>query len=351
MKRVFYFLVILFIIVLAKFFVSSYDITYKVDKFKVREVAKDGSMFFVITYKGEDYKYKIYENRKFFKKRVSSVKVKEEDSKVCVTPVIKGYSSYTICSVDGVKEHDYVGSIQVSDEFNDDFHFNENLRDNEFVYIWKYDGFYFLNGKNRESINIFNKDRYSNDMMFQVNDKLIFPSYDDEYLFSDFIVLDMTSGEYFKIKSDFSISYTSKIVGNFKNSVYIFDSKDNVLYEVNYKKKRVLVVGSKAKGYIGIKDGKKRDVKLTDYTKNNLTYFDLPVKDIEVKGNVYSYLDNDFIKYFSYQDVRYIDSFNENIYFLYEDNLYRKDYDSVSLIVHNFEFNFNSNDLIYVYNR
>ncbi len=351
MKKVFYCLVILFLIVLVKFFVSSYSITYKVGKYDILEEARDKSMYFEIKYENNTYSYKIYEKRKLTKKRISSVKKEEVNGFTCLTPNIKGYVSYTMCS-DG-KELVSKDTLSFKDDnYEEDFYFSKNLSSKEYIYIWKYDGFYFLNGDKQKSVNIFDGDRYSNDLMFQVNDKLIFPSYKDEYLFSDFIVLDIPSGEYFTIKTNYSINYSSKIVGNSKNSIYIFDNKDNVLYQVNYKKKSVEIIGSKAKGYVKLVNGRKRDALLKEYTKEDITYFDLPSSDIYVKSNVYSYVNNKdiSIKYFNSQ-VSYVSSYKDNIYFIYKDNLYRKNNQGIKMIVHNFEFNFNSDDLIFVYNK
>lgn len=82
-----------------------------------------------------------------FRKVVKSIKVDGE----CVSP--NGF--YTLCN-----EKDYLVTKDVlSNKFEyesneKDFAFNNKFSDGEYVLIWKYDGFYYLNSNGYKSINI-----------------------------------------------------------------------------------------------------------------------------------------------------------------------------------------------------
>ena len=356
MKKIFYGIIILSLIIFIKFFISSYTINYKIDEFNITEKALKNNMYFEINYKDKIYNFMFYNGRKLFKKRIKSVEVEEKDGYICLTPNIKGYKGYQICQ----NENELTSPLAIKNteentEFKEDFIYKNNLNNNEYVLIWKYDGFYYMNGNNKKSINIFNKDRYSNDLMFKVDKYLIFPSYSGDYEFSEILILDMTSGKYNTIKSDYKINYDSYVVGTRKNKyVYIFDNKNNKLYEINYKKGYVKLIGDEIKGFVKYEKNRKVKAEITEYTKDKITYFKEETKNyLNVSNNYFSYdLNKDLkTKYFYNENVTFIDNYNENIYFLYKDNLYRYNNEGYTLFAHYFEFNFNKNSLVFVYNK
>lgn len=352
-KKFMYGLLVLSLLVIVKFFISSYSILYVLGDFKISEVAEDGTMYFEIEYEDSVYNFMFYNSRKMFKKRVRDVKVEEIDGNTCLTPVIKGFNSYTVCSDGESLFSKELISKKEDINISDDFKFYDNLNKNEYILLWKYDGFYYMNGEEQKSINIFDSDRYSNDLMYQKDKYLIFPKYGSDYLFSDFIVLDMTKGEYKTISSDYKINYSSKVVGEHGNSIYIFDFTSNKLYEVNYKKRRCKLVGDQIKGYIKYQDGRKKSASLDDYVKNNYTFFKVDDKNISVSDNYFSYKENSElkIKYSLESDVKFIDSYEDNLYYISDDNIYRYTRNGVELLVHYFEFNFNNGNIVFVYNK
>ena len=203
-KKILIAFVILTILILVKYFTGEYEITYKVDKYKVKEIYKDNTMKFIIN---DKYVYAYEQDRKIFKKKVESIEEEKVNNKKCINPVINGYKSYVLCL-----NKDELESLEVAkDNFkeiniSDDFKYNK-LNDNEYMLIWKYDGFYYLNGSEYTSINLFNNTRYSNDLMIKLDKYLLFPKYEKEYTFDTFIVLDMTNGKYNEIKTETNINY------------------------------------------------------------------------------------------------------------------------------------------------
>ncbi len=354
MKKVYFIILcLLYLMVTIKFFSASYTIKYDVKDIKVLEKSNKNYMYYEIEYEGNTFNYMFYQNRNFFKKNLEDIKVKEIGNNICIKPIIKKTKTYYLCS-DGENliSYNLVNQKEIKDTFEDDFYFAKNLNEEEYILVWKYDGFYYLNGKNKSSINIFNKDRYSNDLMFQIEKYLIFPKYEEDYLFSNFIVLDMTTGKYEEIKTQYNINYTSRVVGNNKSSIYIFDEKDASLYEINYKKKKCKLVSNEMKGYIKYKDGKKVNASLSEYTKDKITYFDLPKKYIDVSNNYFNYKINKDLKIKFYDNnIKLVDTYKNNIYFIENDNLYKESDSEVKLILHYFEFNFKSDDVVFIYNK
>lgn len=353
-KKFMYVILILSVIIIIKFFMAGYSISYKVGEFKIKEEADRDTMYFEISLDGNIYNYMFYNARKLTKKRVKEVKVEEIGNSVCLTPIIKGLDSYTVCN-----DNSTLLSVALAKEeknsFNsdEDFNYNKNLTKNEYVLIWKYDGFYYINGDEQKSINIFNKDRYSNDLMYQKDKYLIFPKYGEDYLFSDFIILDMVKGEYKTISTEYKINYNSKVVGEHRTSIFIFDFTSNKLYEINYKKRKCKLVGDEIKGYIKYVDGKKDSATLDDYIKDKYTFFDNENEYLNVDKNYFSYNKNSDIrfKYYSDEDVRFINNYQDNLYFISKDNLLKYNRNKIEVLVHYFEFNFNNGNIVFVYNK
>jgi len=353
-KRFMYVILIFSAIIIIKFFMAGYNISYKVGKYNVKEIADRDIMYFEIDYEGTVYNYMFYNARKLTKKRVRDVEVSVIDDAVCLKPVIKGMESYLVCH-DGntLVSENVLKEVNYNFNNSDDFYYGKNLSKDEYVLIWKYNGFYYMNAEDQRSINIFNKDRYSNDLMYQKDKYLIFPNYGDSYLFSDFVILDMVKGEYKTISTDYKINYNSKVVGEHNASIYVFDYTSNKLYEINYKKRKCKLVGDEIKGYIKYEDGKKKSASLDDYVKNKYTFFDNESKYVHVDKNYFSYNISSEIsfKYFGESDVRFVDSFDDNIYFLSKDNLLRYNRNKIEILTHYFEFNFNNGDIVFVYNK
>lgn len=353
MKKGFvYVLLVLYFIVLIKFFVSDYSISYDIKDFHIDEKATGDYIYFDIQYQDIKYNFMFFTGRKFFKKRVKNIKLEEINGYKCLIPDLKGIDSYYVCSDgDNLLSYQMAKNEEVYMSSNDNFKYYKDSIDNEHIYIWKYDGFYYLNNEEYKSINIFDKDRYSNDLMVNINGYLIFPKYDNNYLFKDFVVLDMADASYEFIDSKYEINYDSYIVGNRKNSIYLFDNKELKLYEINYKKGKVELIGDEKEGYIKYVNGKKEDATLSEYVKDKITYFEEKDEYLVVDNNYFSYTLDRNIKFnfFNDSDIKYVDSINGNIYFIYKDKLYKYSESEVKSILHYFEFNFNKNGNVFVY--
>lgn len=340
-KKIVYILVGIIVILLIKYYTGDYVITYNVGEYKVKEVSEDNNIYLeVIDSEGYTYNYYKYEDRSFSKKSVSSIKSDGD----CLFP--SGF--YYVCKGEESLELKDSGIDYV--KYKDDFKYNGKLNNNEYVLIWKYDGFYYLNGSEYKTINIFKKDRYSNDLMYLFDKYLVFPNYSDEYMFDGFIVLDITTSKYKEYSINSSISYESEYVGVHKNNLYLFDKKNNNLIELNIKNGKSKVVGDSFNGYFKYEGNKKVSVKLSDYLSSKVKFFKNSEDVTLVKDNYLSYKYNDKVKlkYFS-EDVSVVGSINGKVYFIYKDNLYSYSMGKISEIAHYFELTFNSNNKVFSY--
>lgn len=351
-KKVFYILIILYLIIIIKFFISDYQITYTIDKYNIVEKGTKDYIYIEITYEDKTYNYMYETGRKLFKKKVKSIEVEEIENNICIKPNLKGLEGYYVCSNDS--ENISYTIAKNTDDYtstNDNFKYYGNLKENEHIYIWKYDGFYYLNKEEYKSINIFEKDRYSNDLMTKIDNYIVFPYYDSNYLFTNLVSLNMSTGKYKIIESEYKINYDSYIVGNRKNNLYLFDNKEEKLYEINYKKAKINLIGDSQKGYIKYANGKKEEAKLTEYTKEKITYFEEEKDYTNIQENYFNYTFNKNIKikFFQNNEISFKDKYQDNIYFTYKDKLYKYQDGISTKVLHYFEFNFNNKNNIFVY--
>ena len=347
MNRKLFIVIIMFILILSVvlyYFKSNYVINYKVDNYKVKEQYKNNKYYFEISDK-KTYNFDSLQGRKFNKKQIDSIKYIKDNEYVCIIPLSNKIDTYPLCfyndssisyslvNSDIIKSFFIKNNYKLSkDESNDskDFKFYNNLDKNEYIAIWKYNGFYILNENNIKTINLFKKDRYSNDLCFLNNKYLLLPNYNQSHEFTSFYKVDITSGKKEVIKTDYSISYESIIKGSFKNSVYFYDNK--------YKKSYV----------INIKKGSVYEGKLVHLIKDKSNYIYL-----NNNGLLKKYNENKNLSTIIYnKDVNIIDEYKDNLYFVDKEYLYKyKPILGYKRIVKNFEWNFNLKNTIFIYNE
>lgn len=61
----------------------------------------------------------------------------------------------------------------------------KSLEEDEYVMLWNYKVFMKQNYDKVENISILNKDEYNNSLMYQIDNKIFFPDYDQDYLFKE----------------------------------------------------------------------------------------------------------------------------------------------------------------------
>lgn len=345
-KIILSFISLLLVIITIKYFISDYTITYKLNNYSIKEISSKGIMYYEITYNDKVYNYLINKNRSLFKKNINSINVEEEDGNVCLTP----NNLYTVCSSgDYLINKDTFKYVKESKDFT----YNNLLSSNEYMLIWKYDGFYYMNGNEYKSINILKKDRYSNDLMIKVNNYIVFPNYSDDYTFNSLVILNILDGTYDVVNTKYSISYDSYYPGIYKNKLYLFDNKNEVLYEINLKNNKVKKAVTGNESYFKYVNGKKVKTTIKDYIDNKVSYNTLEEGIITTKDNILTYKYNSSIKYkfINEEDIEVLDIINNKVYFMYKDNIYSFYKGNINFICHYYEFNFNSLKNVFIYSE
>lgn len=350
-----YIIVIFILIYFISGFFLPYEIDYKVSKHKIHEEYKNGIYKIKID---NNYNYTFFNKRKFGKKIVKSLEFNESDDYKCVYIVNKINQNYPLCK----KDNNYYSYELINKDLFEDYKISQNdiidrtdniwhsdnISKKEYIAIWNYKGFYLLNNSKLETIDMFKKSAYNCDLCIRKDNKILLPDFDQSYQFNNFKVFNMENGKVSNISSKFDISYDSKYVGTYKNDIYLYDNKYEKVYKINIKKKDVSIVGSEEIGFSEIKNGKMIPVTKNDYISNKINFIESN-SYFNVEGNkILLNNKNNFI--YTNNAVKYIDQFNDNIYYVYEDSLYKYNFNNgSSILFYNFEFNFNNN--IFVYNK
>ena len=350
---------VLIVIVLIKYFSSNYEINYRLDQYNIKTIYKNKRYYISID---DKYNFDIYKKRGLKKLKIKKIETIESDDLKCIYPVIKNINTYPLCYLnDEYVDYNLIDNELLSkykkeyDNMSDgNFYFNKNLSKNEYIYLWNYKGFYKMNGDILETIDMFKEGKYDNSLMYQFDNKIIFPNYNEEYIFKSLYLINIINGKKTLINSKYEISYNSYIVGNIKNKVYLFDQKELKLYEINTKKLTVNLVGSEKLVYFKYENNRKVFAKVNEYKNKEINYINKSISNYKyeiIEDTLYKTFNesNLKLKIFEGKNIKIIDEYNNILYFVSEDKLYR--YDAVNLykIFNYFELNFNNNNIIYIY--
>lgn len=356
-------LVLTFLIIIA-FLVKGYSIEYTLNDVKVTEKYEDNRYHFEFDNK---YIMDIYSSKKLSKKRIEKIEKVKDGNYECLI-LTSDLEVYPLCrDKDNQISYDLVDSEKIEklfnkkDEIKEDseksFEFFNNLDEDTYVAIWKYNGFYILNGDEVETLDLFNEDRYSNDLCTNTDRYIFVPDYDSNHTFKSFYVVDLKKKDYKKYDMEFEIDYDSYILGQNEEFVYLYDSKYKIEYEFNLKKGKVSIIGNEEEGFITYKNSIKKE---TSYSKLNKKEERFTFKNDFIYG--YENKDDKFIKNFKEnnkisniiygKEVDYIDSYQDKVFFLDGEYLYLfTPFYGSKKIVRNFEWNFNKDNTIFVYNE
>lgn len=363
LKYAFYLIIILLIIVVIKYFTSDYKIEYKINDYNIKETYKDNKYIFELN--EEKYFVISFTDKKVIsKKLIKKIDKKESNEYTCYNVIFKNDKNYLTCFKDKESINYYLIEDEEMKEYIDilnlkiykeeiessDFKFYSNLSSDEYIALWNYKGFYIMNGEEISEIELFKTTKYDNSLCYQMKNYLILPNYDASHEFKDFKLLNLTNEKVKTINTKYTIDFDSYIPGYYKNKIYLFDNKYSNLYEINYKKENVELVGSKELGYFKYENNKKKESSEKEYKNKNL-YQKNEKQSYEVSDALYKIYNKNYkVKIFNSNEIKIIKEYKDILYFVYKDNLYKYNNNEIIKIFHNFEMNFNSKNIIFIYN-
>lgn len=351
-------IIIFFVFFLYMYFLPrNYEKEYELKEVKITEIYNKEKEFyyFNFNYQGKDFEYLVKTSYTTKRNLISDIKIVEEDEMLCLVPQSEYIDTYPLCFN---SSEEYISYNLIDFDFSDyqkEYELTKsNFKDININYlnektflIWDYKGFIFINKGQKKEINILKKDCYNLDLVAQINNYILVPDYDSNYTFDKIYVIDLKNGSVREWELETEIYFDSYIVGTNKKSVYLFDYKNEVEYELRPDKLKMRKVKFKA-----IINDKWQNISLGDFNKKTV-FSEKKAYNFELVNNklYLRYLEGNTKILLSQQEVKeivYIQ--NDTVYYLVGDKLYMyNNYYGEVMLIEYFEWNFNYNNMIYIY--
>ena len=404
MKKITKLVITLFIIILlfeliAYITKNNHEVEYKVktkdNSFQIKEIYKDKKYYITISDKDYIYTYELKNNFHKSKKIVTNIYTYKTKEMLCIYPVTKELTgiecskekktySYTSQKKDlepfikqlqekGYKIKAWEGENNYQKTLDNLKIYSKNINDNTYIYIYKYDGFYSINSRTLEKINLFKNDTYNNTLGIQLNKYYIIPDYEQKHDYSKFYIIDMTTNKVKNKTYKKSISKDSYINGIINNEIYIFDKDELIQYKIYKKGNKIKEVGNKENGalYYNLKFETKDVYSFRDENLKFKTFNDY-ISEIEKNTNL-KYLRNKDDSYYYQTEDNNVYYYNTNskqkmflfsmkisdfiliddtVYLISEDTLFSyNETEGLKKLVIYKELGFNENNRIAIYKR
>ncbi len=350
------------ILVIVKYYMSDYSISYKVNNYNIKTEYKDKRLYYEIKNKNEIYNFDIYMKRKMSKTKIEKIKVIEGETFKCIYPTIKNVITYPLCyEGDIYKDYNLIDSELLAEykeetinveKTNKDFVYHNVLSNNEYIALWNYKGYIVMNGQSYENIELFKKDKYDNTLAYLMDDTIYMANYNEEHEYSKLVTLNLKTLKKKEITIGYNIDYDSYIVGNIKKKLYIFDNKHSKLYEIDLNKEKTSVIASNELGYKKYNGEEFVKCSKSEYKVDKIKFnFDSSIYKYTFDNGVYKTIDNSKLKQLIHNNEIKIEKENKNkIYYSFEDNFYMYTPSKGNeLIFYNYELSFNNKNTIFVY--
>ncbi len=362
-KTLLYIIVFSLLLIFIKFRLSNYTIEYKVDNYSAKTIYKNRRFYYELSKDNKIFNFDIYKNRGFNYTKIDKVEEIIDGDLYCVIPKIKDTKTYPLCYVgkeyidysiiDNELLSEYKSNNVEDDKSTKDFIYDGNLRKDEYIALWNYKGYIIMNGSSYQIKELFKNDKYDNSLAYIIGDTIYMANNDEEHEYSSLITLNIETQKATKIDLGYNIDFDSYFVGNIKNSLYIFDNKYSILYEVNIKNKKVNIIGNNEKGFIKYENGKFVTCSKNDYKikkiKYNQNIFNYEYRFDEKMYKIYN--ENKFVRQVIFnEEINVLFENDNSIYYLYKDSVYRYNpMNGSSRIFYNYELSFNSDNTTFVY--
>lgn len=359
-------LIISLLIILFIFYIflhsKNYEIMYNINSVEITENYDKTNKIYKFLFKVNEKEYIVQLENKYLRKKklINKVEIKEYDNTTCIIPESKKLKLYPLCyqndeqlSYHLIEKKDLLPSEYYKNISSEKSKYNNvkiNYLNNKKYYIWNYKGFYVIDGKKNQTINIFDDDIYNIPLSYKINNNILLADYNSKYNFNKFYLIQTKNNKIKEINTDKELSFEAYILGSYKNKVYFMDKKNKKEYEINTKKLSINNMTKSNKGKTLEKDEWK-EISINKLSTEEYLFTSFKPYDYQIVNNkLYLIIDNHKIK-ISNNDVKEIVQIDgETVYYIVNDKLYYYNYiDGEVLIMSYFEWNFNYKNMIYIF--
>ncbi len=329
---------------------TTYQTSYNINNIKIIENynVKDSIYEFEITY--EDIQFSIISLSKYTSKRnlIKNVLVENNEEEICLNFEATEVELYPIC-YDG-KTY-YSKYIENNIEFTKQEEFKNieiDQLDEKTYMLWNYNSFIHLKDNERQEIKVFNNDIYNMNLIYKYSKYLILPDYEQNYQFNQFIIIDSVKGTKKELKLRYQPYFDSYFLGDYEEKIYLYDPKEEQEYYLDMKKEEIYTT----KNQILI-DGDWESVSTQKLKNNKLKFEESKKFEYIIKDNkLYLNVNNKNLLISSRNVNNIVETFDLEVYYLSEDTLYKfNPYEGEKTLIKYTEWNFNKDNMIYIFNN
>ena len=352
------YLLLLLLIVLIIFIIvpKNHEKKYSINDYNIIEMFNNKNKRYNLSISKDDkiFEYN-FDSKNIGKKIIKSIDNVSNDEYSCIIIDIKNNNKIPLCH-----DIDYhlIESIDFS-QFKKEYNNNSKTVDNTYVYntlgktyfVWNYNNFSYISDKETSKIELFKSDNYNINISTTIKDYLIIANYDELYNFKELILINMKNKSKDTWQLNHEISFESYVLGTVDNYIYIVDKKNKTQYRLDIKRKEMKVVGTDTNGGITYNKGKYEDVTMYKLINNEVEFdYGYDQKYIIDNDKLYLKTENTKILVSNNNISKIIYQNNNYVYYLVGDTLYYHSVlDGEVLIMKNFEWNFNNNNVIFIY--
>lgn len=349
-------------IIVFKYFISDYTINYKLKDYEIA-IEYNNKRYYIELEKDNKYNLDIYKTRSLNRKIINDIKIINDENYECIIPLIDGVDTNPLCYRDSEyidfnliesEKLDLYKNKLLSDVVGNEFKYYDSLDTTEYMALWNYKGYVVMNGNSYDIVKLFDKDRYDNNLSYQIDNYIYMPNYDQEHEYNELIKFNIKTLKYEKIIMDNNIDYDSYVVGNIKKKIYIFDNKHSLLYEINIKNGESKIIGSNEIGYVKYMNNEFISCSKSEYKNDKIKYNDFKsvYKYNNSSGLYKSIKENDgLIQKISDSEAIILGEYNNILYYLVKNKVYKYEpMKTIKQVLFENELEFNNSNMIFIYN-
>lgn len=358
-KKILFFIILFLIISLflyLKLKSYTYEVNYTLNSFKIREIYnKETSNYtFFIQHDNIIYPYN-FENKYIRNKElIKDIKIYNNKTEICLLPISDTLIFYPICNINNELKVSQLSKLEISDFKYQKINSNKikhnklninYLNGNNYL-LYNYKGFYFIKENEINNIELFNKDIYTMNLVYELKEYVIIPDYNEDHYFNKMYILNKENGKVKELEFKYDISFDSIFLGDYKNNIYLLDKKEKKEYRINIKKLNI-----KESDFLILKNGKLEHSTYKNIVNNNLLFDNKKEYSYKIIDNKLYQVINDYKILITDKEInKIIKEVDNTVYYLVDENLYMYNniYGEV-LLINNFEWNFNNTNMIYLY--
>lgn len=337
-----------FIFIVFLYFLYSkhdYTIEYKINDVLVKESFNKKNNRYDFKFNYNDKEYEVLSLDKYTNKRklVEKIEINQNADNTCLSFKTKQIKLYDVCS----NNNEYKFLINEA-EFKQKDNYNNikiNTLNNNIFLLWDYKEFVYLNKDKYTTIKLFNKDVYNLNLIYQTNKYLLVPNYNENYQFTKLNIINAETTKVKEVKLRYELYFDSYFLGDYKNKVYLYDSKNELEYYIDLKKNDIYKTTYK------INNNGKWENTSNQKLKNNKMSFvkDKIINYVLDNNKLYVELTNNYLV--TNKKVAKIIKIDElNVFYISKDTLYQfNPYDGEIPLLKYSEWEFNNNNMIFIF--